>query len=234
MKTPVFRVVLLIALLFTGINTEALTLSSFDARYHVYRGDIHVANSQFTLKKQQSEWVWSMNTRPRGIYSWLTRKKPFAETRLQDIEYDYQILLERTGDYPQKPASRNTWFDHTHKTLYSMNGKKISQLELPDNVYNYHSIHLLYPQMLEQNTDQITVNFYKKGKLQESTLELEQQVKLPSKKTTMIVDKVTHTFKDSNKTLIYYYQGDTFAPLKIEHIKPGKDSSVMWRVESTQ
>ena len=223
---------LLIFLLLPGVNAQALTLTPFDVNYHVYRGDIHVANSQLSLKKKQSEWVWLMKTRPRGIYSWLTRKKPFAETRLQDNGQEFPILLEKTGDYPKKPAKRNTWFDHANQTIYSMNGKQISQIDLPENVYNYHSIHLVYPLMLEQDTPQISVNFYKRGKLLETTLTLEKQVELASKKNSMIVDKVTQTFKNSNKKMIYYYQGDSLAPLKIEQIKPGKDSSVMWRVDS--
>lgn len=227
-----FHYYLLFFLLLMSFNARALTLSPFNVSYHVYRGDIHVANSRFSLKKQQSEWVWHMKTKPRGIYSWLTRKKPFAETRMQQIDQNIQLLLESTGDYPKKPAKRNTWFDHVNNKIYSMNGNKISQLSLPENVYNYHSIHLLHPVMLEQDRLQIDVNFYKRGKLLKSTLKLEKQVELDSKSDTMIVDKITHTFSDSNKKLIYYYQGETLAPLKIEHIKPGKDKSVMWRVDS--
>ena len=227
-----YRFFLLIFLLLTSISVQAITLSPFDARYHVYRGDIHVANSQFSLKKEQSEWVWFMKTRPRGIYSWLTKKKPFTETRLQDDRHEYKLLLEKNGDYPKKPAKSNTWFDYENKTIYHMNGKQISQLKLPKNIYNYHNIHLIYPLMLEQNTNKMSVNFYKKGKLLETTLTLEKQVKLPSKKDSMIVDKVTQVFTGSNKKMIYYYKGDTLAPLKIEQLKPGKDTSVMWRVDS--
>jgi len=232
MKRIEYRLLLLFCLLLTSISAQAITLSPFDVRYHVYRGNIHVANSQFSLKKEQSEWVWFMKTRPRGIYSWLTKKKPFTETRLQNDGNDYKLLLEKNGDYPKKPAKSNTWFDHANKTIYSMNGKQVSQLELPENIYNYHSIHLLYPLMLEQNTAQVTVYFYKKGKILEATLTLEKQVELPSKKDTMIVDKVTQVFKGSTKKMVYYYRGNTLAPLKIEQIKPGKDTSVMWRVDS--
>ena len=217
---------------FIGFNVEAFTTTPFSARYHVYRGDIHVANSQFKLTKERSEWVWFMQTQPRGIYSWITRKKPFAETRMQKSGQTIQLLLERTGDYPKKAAKRNTWFDHANNTIYSMNGQQISKLEMPQDTYNYHSIHLLHPQMLEQDIQQITANFYKRGKLQETYLTLEKQVKLPSKKESFVVDKVVQTFKDSNQKMIYYYQGNDLAPLKIEQIKPGKDSSVMWRIDN--
>ncbi len=222
---------LLFFLLLTGFNAHALKLTPFDASYKVYRGNTYVANSQFALKKQNSEWVWQMKTEPRGIYSWLTRKKPYTETRMQKIGQDIQLLLISSGDYPKKPVKQSTWFDHQHKKIYRKKGKKISQLKLTDPIYNYQSIHLLHPQMLEQNESAIDINFYKKGKLLKSTLTLQKQVELPSKKGKIIVDKITQTFKKSKNKMIYYYQGETLAPLKIEQIKPGKDKSVMWRVK---
>ncbi len=195
-------------------------------------GNMYVAKSYFTFNKENSEWVWIMKTRPRGIYSWLTSKEPFAETRLQEKQSEIQLLLERTGDYPDKPADRNTWFDHQNKKIYSMNKQEISVLDLKDNVYNYHSVHLLHPLLVEQNLSEKKIQFYKRGKLIESTLKLEKQVEITVEKKKMIADKITQTFKDSKNILIYYYQGPTLAPLKIEQIKPGKDNSIMWRVDS--
>lgn len=225
-----YRLILVIVLLLIAVNAQAFNLQPFQARYHVYRGNTYVANSDFSLQPEKSEWVWKMKAKPRGIYSWLTRKKPFAETRMQKNQQQIQLLLERTGDYPDKPAKKNTWFDHQNKIIYSMNKQKISKLNLPHDIYNYHSVHLLYPQMLENNETRHTIHFYKSGKVLESTLVLEKQVELDSKKDKMVVDKVTQSFKKSKKKLIYYYQGNTLAPLKIEQINPGKDSSIMWRV----
>ncbi|MBT3204608.1 MAG: DUF3108 domain-containing protein [Gammaproteobacteria bacterium] len=227
-----FHHFLLIALLLAGFNVQALELNPFNARYHVYRGNTHVAISKFSLKKQKSEWVWRMKTGPRGIYSWLTRKKPFAETRMQETGRDIQLLLETTGDYPKKPAKQSTWFDHVNNKIYSMKGKNISQLKLPENTYNYHSVHLLHPLMLENNEQKMDINFYKRGELLKSTVTLEKQIELPAKKGKTIVDKLTQTFKGSSKKMVYYYKGKTLAPLKIEQIKPGKDKSVMWRIDS--
>jgi len=226
------RYLLLIALLLTGFNVQAIELSPFDARYFVYRGNTHVAISHFILKKHQSEWIWRMDTGPRSIYSWLTPKKPFAETRMQEVRGETLLLLESTGDYPKKPAKRNSWFDHTHKKIYSMKGQVIKQLKLPENTYNYHSVHLMHPRMLANNSLKEEINFFKRGKLLKSTLILEKKLELPVKKGKMVVDKITQTFEGSGKKLVYYYQGETLAPLKIEHTKPGKDKSVMWRIDS--
>lgn len=217
--------------LLSAFNVQAQSVEPFEARYHVYRGDTHVANSTLSLQKQNGEWVWYMSTEARGVYSWLTKKQPFTETRMQSTTDGLQLLLESSGDYAQKPPSQSNWFDYINRVIYHMKDGSISQLKLPDDVYNYQSIHTFYPVMLTQNKTQATINFYRNGEVSKSTLTLERDFSIPDKSSTIKVDKVTQTFDQSDKQMIYYYQGNSIAPLKIEQIKRGKDSSVMWRVD---
>ncbi len=196
----------------------------------MFRGNSYIADSRLTLKNEQGEWIWRMDTKARGIYKWLTRKRPFIETRMQKIGGNkLRLLLETSGDYPDKLPKRSSWFDHKGELIYSMKGDTIKKQALPQDVYNFHSIHLLYPQMHQQNESNKTINFFKKGKLIESTLTLEKEVELKDRKKHLQVDKLTQKFSGSKKYFIYYYHGNTLAPLKIEQINPGKDSSVMWR-----
>ncbi len=223
---------LLFWILFSPVLLAA-ELAPFDAEYKVFRGNSYIADSQMSLKKKQGEWVWRMDTEARGLYKWLTRKKPFIETRLQPIDGELKLLLENSGDYPDKPATHSSWFDYRDQRIYSMKGTKIKKMKLPKNIYNLHSIHLLYPQMLEQQQNEKTVNFFKSGNVNKSTLNLQTGVRLKSDKKfgkeDIRVDKMTQKFAGEKKYFIYYYQGDTLAPLKIEQVNPGKDSSVMWR-----
>jgi hypothetical protein len=227
---PKSTLLFFIVLLTTFNSLAQQSIEPFEARYHVYRGDTHVANSKLSLNKQNGEWVWFMNTEPRGIYSWLTKKQPFTETRMQNTPSGLQLLLENSGDYLDKPPQQSDWFDYTNRIIYHMKEGSISQIKLPDNVYNYQSVHTLYPQMLSQNKLQLSINFYRKGEITKSTLTLERDLPIPDKSGTIKVDKITQTFDQSDKQMIYYYQGESIAPLKIEQIKRGKDSSVMWRV----
>ena len=216
-------------LLLLGLSVQAQDIIPFEADYKVFRGNSYIADSRLTLKNEQGEWIWRMDTKARGIYKWLTRKRPFIETRMQQIGHKLRLLLEKSGDYPDKRPKWSSWFDHDSKLIYSMKGDKTKKQALPENVYNFHSIHLLYPQMRQQNEARKTVNFFKKGKLVESTLTLEKDVELKDRKKHLQVDKLTQKFSGSKKYFIYYYHGNALAPLKIEQINPGKDSSVMWR-----
>ncbi len=228
---PSIRPLLLAFALFASQGVQAQDIEAFDVRYHVYRGDMHVANSQFSLSRHNDSWIWSMKTAPRSIYRWLTHKKPYAETHTLSRRNDFQLLLEHTGDYPEQPPTQSSWFDHTNQTIYFMHGSDISQMALPENTYNYHSVHLLYPLMREQNRSQMTINFYREGKLNESTLILEKQQPLDPKSPQTMVDRVTQSFAGSAKKMIYSYQPGNLAPLKIEQIKPGKDINVMRRAD---
>jgi len=223
--------ILFITTLFITFSSAAQSIEPFEARYHVYRGDTHVANSKLSLHRQNGEWVWFMNTEPRGIYSWLTKKQPFTETRMQNSPTGLQLLLENSGEYQNKPPQQSDWFDYTTRIIYHMKDGNISQIKLPDDVYNYQSVHTLYPQMLSQHKLQLPINFYRNGAVTKSTLTLEKAFPIPDKSGTIKVDKITQTFDQSDKQMIYYYQGGSIAPLKIEQIKRGKDSSVMWRVD---
>ncbi len=223
------RLSLFFIAVFFSVTTLAQDIKPFKAEYKVFRGNSYIANSKLSLQNQQGEWIWRIDTKARGIYKWLTRKKPYIETRMQKIGRKLELLLESSGDYPDKLPKWSSWFDHSGKLIYSMKNGKIKKQKLPEDVYNFHSIHLLYPQMLQRNEQQKTVNFFKNGKLLKSTLILEKNVELSNKKQRMVVDKLIQKFSGSKKYFIYYYRGDTLAPLKIEQINPGKGTSVMWR-----
>lgn len=212
-------------------NILAQNLTPFKAKYNVYRGDSLVANAQFNLQFKNGVWNWTMQTQPTGLYRWLTRKKPFAQTQLQNGPEGIQLLLQHKGNYLEKPPRESSWFDHTNQTIYYKKGDKIKQLNLPGPVYDYHSIHLMHSLMLENNQSTAEVNFYKKGKILKSTLILEKQIEIPRDSSNMTVDKMSQSFNNSSRKIIYYYQGDTLAPLKIEQIKKGSGSSVMWRMD---
>lgn len=223
------RPYLVLALLFWSCATQALEIKPFATSYKVFRANSYIADSQFSFKKSQGEWIWRMDTRARGIYKWFTRKRPYIETRMQEIDHELKLMMELSGDYPDKMPKRSSWFDPVNKVIYYMKGDHIKTFKLPEKIYNFHSIHLLYPRMKQQGMDEISIDFFKKGELLKSTLTLQQSVELKNKNKPLRVDKVIHRFEGSNKYFIYYYHGDTLAPLKIEQINPGKESSVMWR-----
>jgi len=227
-----YKALLFIGLLLiqSSLFAAPSTLQPFSAYYDVYRNNQHVANAHFVLNKQNDTWVWNMQTRPIGFYSWLTRKKPFSETRMSETANGLQLTQELKGDYRNKPAKEKTWFDQKNSTIYYSKGEKKKQQTIPKNLYNFQSVHLIPGIMKQQELDQFEVDFYKKGKLFKSTFKLEPAVKLKQKdKDGLVVDKLTQRLDPSDYEMIYYYHGNTLAPLKIEQLKANGDNSVMWR-----
>jgi|GEM_PF-981475 len=204
---------------------------AFDAHYAVYRNDSHVGDSSLSLSEKNHQWIWLMQTEPRGFYRWLTSKRPFEEARLTEVGNSLQLQQLFKGDFPDKPAEQSTWFDTKNALIFhsDSSNKQQKQLSFQQPVFSYLNIHLLYTDMKQNGLNHKTVAFFKDGELLEATLTLEPQVTLQHGAKSYVADKLSHTVQGSSKTLVYYYAGHDLAPLKIEQLKNGESANSMWR-----
>lgn len=210
----------------------ASELKPFDAHYRLFRNDQHVAYADFSLHQQNGFWIWSMKTEPRGIYSWLTRKRPYIRTHMRKIsDGSQQLSIEVSGDYPDKNARRASWFDHDKHIAYYADKKKQRQFEFNTPLYNYHTINLLYLEMKQKAETEVVIQFYKGADLKYSKVTLQTDVEIPDGDSTIKVDKLSQDFADNKDTIQYYYLNNELAPLKIEQTKEDY-VSVMWRDDS--
>ena len=204
---------------------------TFDAHYEFYRDNSHVADTRLSLHQKEHQWIWTMQTEPRGFYRWLTSKKPFEEVRMIGSADALQLQQMYKGDHPEQPAEQTTFFDNASGVIYHSDGKRNQQLQLDFQgpVFSYLSIHLLYADMKRHASNSKTVDFFKDGELLKATLTLQPAVKVVHDGVSHIADRVTHRIEGSAKSLVYYYAGHDLAPLKIEQIKQGKIANSMWR-----
>lgn len=206
-------------------------LTPFDVHYRVYRNDQHVANTHFKLYQDNGIWVWHMQTKPHGFYTLLTRKRPYSETRMIETAEGIKLSHSLSGNYKDKPAREKSWFDQDEKIVYYTKSKKKRQLALPEEVYDYLSLNLLYPIMKDSEEKEKTLHFYKRGKLYPSTVLFEANIQLDTGDASVLADKLTLRLQDSGDEMVYYYQGHKLAPLKIERIKKKGGSQIMWRID---
>jgi hypothetical protein len=233
MIQPFTRLTLFGILSLLSVQVLAFELKAFDERYSVYRGESRVGEARFSLRHENALWVWNMTTRPKGLYRFLTSKKPFERTVMAPINdlKDWRISLEETGSYPDKPAKKVSWFDYDSGTIYHRRKSKHKSFPFEQPVFNYHSIHLLYTDMLEQDIGRQEINLFHAGKLRKANLTLKRGVTLKGADKNFTVDQLIVASEGSKRTITYYYRGDTLAPLKIEHREPDQDVSVMWRID---
>ena len=227
-KIPALLVLMLVPAI-VGANDSKL--EAFDARYKVYRNDQHVADARFRLFQQNDSWLWRMQTKPRGVYRWLTRKKPFSETRTTMTSQGLKLSQLSSGEYLEKPPVESSWFDIDRKTIFYTHSKKNEdkQLALPDTLYSFHDVHRLYSQMKKSGQQQLEIDFYNKGKLFTSKLVLETNVRLPGEGGDRLADRLSQQLENSDKMMVYYYRDHDLAPLRIERIKRGKLKTMMLR-----
>lgn len=226
----IYRPLLALLLLLISLQSGAYDVQPFSAEYHLYRGDNHIGNTQIRLQNDDGTWIWYTETRPVGFYRLFTKKTPFAETRMRPAANRLKISQQRVGDHPQQAAEEKTWFDQQRGLIFYNKKKKSRQLKMPDEVYDYLSIHLLHRQMAEAGLSEQDIVFYKNGKLVDSHARLDRQLELIQHGSKLKVDRLTQSFAGSGKKMIYYYQQDSLAPLKVEQLDPDKPNNVMWRI----
>jgi hypothetical protein len=213
-------------------------LEPFTAKYDVYRNDQHVADSHFKLQHKNDTWTWRMSTKPWGLFKWLTEKKPFTETQMSKTSDGYLLSKIASGEYRERPPEDNTWFDQKNELIYYSNSssQQKTQLPLPKNLYSYHDVHLLYEKMKQSGQSSLDIHFYRTGNVFKSTLTLERGVDISHDSKSIRVDKMTQQVSNSSRTMVYYYQGHSLAPLKIVQFKEDKPLTSMWRssLESTK
>lgn len=209
-----------------------LSPTEFVARYEVNRSDQHVADAVLKLSHEANRWIWRIDTRPHGFYQWLTRKKPFTETLMIETEQGLRMSQLSSGDYSDKPPIENTWFDNEGKTIYFTSEEKERvqrQLPMPDSVYAYYSVHLLYPLMKQSEEDQKTIEFYDQGRLFKSTLTLETGINLEHRGHDYKVDRLTQSLDSPDKKMVYYFLDHDLAPVLIERHRKNQLKTLMWR-----
>ena len=222
-------ITLALVLSFPALATE-VPLQAFSASYDLYRGSLHVGTAELSLAPSDKQWRWQLSTRARGIYSLLTRKKPYSETafklehgsiRLQSIE------ISDGKDGEKRESARFDWQTGQVKTMRK--GKQ-GQLPLSAEVYDYQSVHLLAAAMQLRDSEEETVDFYRKGKIVKSTLSYtgEEIIKvgdnqIRARAYRQVVDR-------SSTVLRYFYRAEQpLAPVFIENRK-GDKSPITFRL----
>ncbi len=203
-------------------------LQAYEARYSLMRNGQQVGETRFRLQPVHGQWRWSMHSKPKGLFRWLTRKKPFAETWLAQTDLGWQPIIELTGDDPDRGARRATWIDHEQGRLYYASHKTQKQLAFSAPVYNYHSIHLLYRDMKDKGASERIIRFYRKGRIVDARVRLDTNVRLRTAAGPLQVDRLSQQLANSKRRMLYFYDGYDLAPRKIEQIDED-DNSVMWR-----
>ena len=219
---------LLLLICAAGANAAEIPMRSFSASYSLYKGGMHVANTEMKLQRAGEYWRWSSLTTPRGVYALLTRKRPYTETSFRQHDNGFrlhQIRISDTGKDGQKESAR---FDWDKGEMAVLRKGKHRQVRLAEDVYDYQSIHLLALSMDLQGKSKTTVDFYRKGKLVKSRFVFSgrEQIDLNGESTganvyQQVVDK-------SDAKVKYFYDIDNpLLPLRVESREDGESPAIL-------
>lgn len=204
------------------------TIKPFNATYSLHKGGLQVGEADLSMEQADTNMRWQLSSRATGIYALLTDKKPYSESILKSSDDDYHLAsISVSGNRKDQPteSARFNWPD---KSLEVQRKGKSKVLALRNNVFDYLSIHWLSAQMTLNAGSKTEIDFYRKGELVKSTLKMIGVSKINTQDKIRSVRLYEQKFKKSKTIYQYYYDlKNPLLPIKIERIKPGKDSTIM-------
>jgi hypothetical protein len=205
-----------------------VSLRAFTASYDLYKGDMHVGNAELSLEPFDQLWRWRLSTQARGIYAVFVHKKPYSETTFTRDANDVRLRQIVIRDEKNEEAKEIASFDWQAGYMKSTREGKHREAVLSAEVYDYQSIHLLAATMQMQQSQEESVDFYRKGKLTRSKLTY------LGEKTVSIGDReiearsFRQTVEGSRTVIRYFYDLDQpLLPLLIENRKGDDTPSIL-------
>jgi hypothetical protein len=205
-----------------------LKLQAFDANYSLHTAGLHVGYSKLSLSQSGDLWRWQTSSKPRGVYSLLSNKKPYSETRFSlnaGRHLIQNILISDEGD---KNLYETAHFNWQNKQAKILRKKVTSSASISGDVYDYHSINWLVANMMKAEKTELKVDFYVKGAVVKSTIKRidNKNIDTAGQKVSAWVFEQT-TANSTSKLHYYFNPAKPLLPLKIAKLKPGKKTAIL-------
>lgn len=205
-----------------------LSLTPFKASYDLHKGKRYIAITELKLTADGDNWRWSSLTTARGIYAWFTRKRPYTETSFSHADNELRLSEILIADAGKRKQQETAKFDWQKGQLQVLRKGKRKRVPLSGTVYDYQSIHLLAALMRRRQLTEATVEFYRKGKLVESSLIYNGRQALELNGKSMDAEVYQQSITGSDSEITYYYDAaKPLPPLRIEQREPGKKPAIL-------
>ena len=204
------------------------TITAFNATYTLHKGGLKVGESDLSMEQLDAGILWQLSSRATGIYALLTDKESYSKSILEASGNDYQLTSIMVSDNREAQPTESAFFNWPENKLEVQRKGKSKVLVLRNSVFDYLSIHWLSSQMTINAGSKAEIDFYRKGKLVKSMLELIGVTEIHIKDKIRSVRLYEQSFKKSKTRYQYYYDlKNPLLPIKIERVKPGKDTTIL-------
>lgn len=211
-----------------GASVAEPPLRAYSASYDLYQGGRHVGITELRLERVDDHWQWSTLTRPRGVYAWFVHKRPLTRTRFGYhaglLRLHEIVITDADEDKPEETAR----FDWQRGEMRVERKGKQRNLRLDDEVYDYQTVHLLAAGMLQRGQQLATIDFYRKGKLVESSFEYRGLERIEYRGKPFNASVFQQVVERSDATIRYYYDpANPLLPLRIETSEPDEKPALL-------
>ena len=207
---------------------DELKLQAFEANYSLHIAGLHVGYSKLSLSQSGNLWRWQTSSKTHGVYSLLSNKKPYSETKFSLNSGRHLIQNILISDEGDKNLYETAHFNWQSKQAKILRKKVSSSAPINGDIYDYHSINWLVANMIKTEKTELEVDFYVKGTVVKSIVKRidNQNIDTAGQKVSAWVYEQT-TANSRSKLHYYFNPAKPLLPLKITKLKPGKKTAIL-------
>lgn len=224
---------LLIYLVVTaGIHTPARAqqlpteFTPFEIEYEVGNNLINAGSARLSLTRQGDEWIYSLTTKPSGIFK-LTGKGKIQEISVLNASEDSASLPQRYT-YRQDEEERRSvdaWFNWDDNEIkYKKRGEEVVEA-FNDPILDRLSVTLAIMEQLRTGFDRAELQVFDSGRIKSVVFENEKTEMANTRLGQTEVIRVRSYNKGgsgSRETITWFAPAFDYVPVKIEQHKRGK------------
>jgi len=222
---------LLCAFLLAGLSTAhsqefSAELNPFEIEYEVGNNLINAGSAKLSLIKQGDEWVYSLTTKPSGIFK-LTGKGKIQEVAVINVSNERSLRPKRYTYRQDSEDKRSVdaWFNWDDNQLrFQRRGEETIE-QINDPILDRLSVTLTIMEQLRQGFERAELQVFDNGRIKTVVFQNEGQVNMKTKLGRVDTVKVRSFNRDGvrkRETITWFAPDFDFIPVQIEQHKKGK------------
>lgn len=198
----------------------------FEIEYEVGNNLINAGSALLSLSRQGDEWIYSLTTKPSGIFK-LTGKGKIQEISVINTSEDNAALPQRYTYRQDEEARRSVdaWFNWDDNEIkYKKRGEEVIEA-FNDPILDRLSVTLAIMEQLRTGFDRAELQVFDSGRIKSVVFENEKTEIANTKlgKTEVIrVRSYNKGGSGSRETVTWFAPAFDYVPVKIEQHKRGK------------
>jgi len=201
-------------------------ITPFEIEYEVGNNLIAAGSAKLSLSRRGDEWIYSLNTRPSGIFK-LTGKGKIQEIAVINVSKEQSLQTKRYTFRQDEEDKRSVdaWFNWENNELkYKKRGEETVE-KINDPILDRLSVTLAIMEQLRTGFQRAELQVFDSGRIKTVVFDNEGTEQMKTALGTVEVIKIRSYNRDGDRrreTITWFAPSLDYVPVVFEHLKRGK------------